>query len=64
MAVEKNFRCDLCGEILRRDTVKVIRVGTLEDRPDAGERLDVGPECEGRPITELLAKYAELRHGG
>lgn len=63
MAVEKQFRCDLCGEIMRKDSVRVIRVGTLEDRPDAGERIDVGPECEGRPVSDLIAKYAELRHG-
>lgn len=63
MAVEKVFRCDLGGEVMRKDSVKVIRVGTLEDRPDAGERIDVCPDCESRPIADLIAKYSELRHG-
>lgn len=63
MAVEKQFKCDLCGEFIRKDTLLVVRVGTLEDRPDAGERLDVGPECQDRPLQDLFAKYADLRHG-
>lgn len=63
MSVDKKFRCDLCGEYLRKDTVKVIRIGTLEDRPDGAERFDIGPECESRPITDLIARFAEERHG-
>lgn len=63
MAVEKNFRCDLCREVIRKDQVKVMRVETLEDRPDGCERLDIGPCCEARPIADLLARYAEERHG-
>ena len=63
MAVEKNFKCDLCGEFLRKDTVRVLRVGTLSDRPEDGERFDVGPECEQRPLADLIALFARERHG-
>lgn len=63
MVAEKRWKCDLCGEFIRKDTVKVIRIGTLEDRPEDGERFDIGPECEQRPIADLIARYAEVRHG-
>jgi hypothetical protein len=63
MAVEKVYKCDLCGEFVQHHDLKVIRVGLLEDRPEDAERLDIGPECHSRLIGELVAKYAELRHG-
>lgn len=56
MAVEKVYKCDLCGEYVHKQNVAVVRVGTIEDRPEACTRLEVGPECADRPVRELLAK--------
>jgi hypothetical protein len=61
MAVEKSFKCDVCGEFIRRDQVAVVRVGTLEDRPEACDRLDVGPCCHARPVSDLLAAWRRVR---
>jgi hypothetical protein len=66
MAVKRitEYRCDLCGEYIAESEVTVVRVGTLEDRPEACERFEVGPECAARPVNELLARFQEVRGGG
>jgi hypothetical protein len=66
MAVERKveYRCDLCGEYTAADAVKVVRVGELDDRPEACERFEVGPECASRPVRELLTRFEEARYGG
>lgn len=61
MAVEKVFRCDLCGEYVAAADVRVLRVGTTADRPEACDRVDTGPECDSRPIGDALANAAAFR---
>ena len=58
MAVEREvrYRCDGCGEYVARDTVTVVRVGTPDDRPEDCERLDIGHECLGRTLRQILAR--------
>lgn len=47
MAVVKSMRCDVCGAEVDRLAARIMRVGTVEDRPEACTRLDIGPECYG-----------------
>lgn len=58
MAVEREvrYRCDSCGEYVAREQVIVLRVGMVEDRPEDCERIDIGPECLGRPVRQILAR--------
>jgi hypothetical protein len=64
MAVEKVYRCDLCGKSVPRDLLRVARVGTPDDRPEDCERIDIGPECGGRPVEDMIAAYEKLRADG
>ncbi len=64
MAVEKVYKCDLCGTAVPRSELVVARVGTPDDRPEDCERIDLGPECASRPIAGLIAKYKEMVSGG
>jgi hypothetical protein len=59
VAVEKVYKCDLCGEFTARETLMVVRVGMPDDRPEDAERIDVGPECRGRLVGELLTVYED-----
>jgi len=63
MAVEKVYKCDLCGELVPRGQLTVIRAGTPDDRPEDATRVDAGPECHGRPIADLLATARDLAGG-
>jgi hypothetical protein len=61
VAVEKMFRDDVTGEMIAKGDVIVIRIGTLADRPDACDRLDIGPAAHDYPIADLIAKWREIR---
>lgn len=61
MAVEKVFRCDVTGEMVAKDDVIVVRVGTLADRPDGCDRLDIGPAAHDYPIADLIAVWRKVR---
>ena len=61
MAVEKVWKCDLCGEFVHKDLLRRVAVRTVEDRPDAADWVDIGPECHQRPVSELLVLAAEQR---
>ena len=61
MAVEKVWKCDLCGEFVSTNALRRVGVRTVEDRPDAADWVDIGPECHGRPLSELLTIAAEQR---
>lgn len=60
MAVRRTvqYTCDGCGEFAAEDKITVVRVGTIEDRPEDCERLDIGPECMTRPLQEILRGHA------
>jgi hypothetical protein len=61
VAVEKVYKCDLCGEFVHKDAVRVARVGVLADRPEDCDRVDTGPCCWGRPIADLVSYAAGER---
>jgi hypothetical protein len=65
MAVEREvrYRCDLCGEYVEKEHVQVMRVGRLDDRPEDCDRLDIGPECEGRPVRDAFRRGVRMRNG-
>lgn len=54
MAVEKAYRCDLCGELVHRDALRRLGIRTMDDRPEDADNVDVGPCCYGKPITDAL----------
>lgn len=61
MAVEKVYKCDLCGEHVARDALRRLSVRTLDDRPEDGDNVDVGPECRGQPVGYVIDHGTELR---
>ena len=61
MAVEKVYRCDLCGEYVTRDALKRAGVRGLDDRPEDADTVDIGPCCHTRPVADLLIHAAQLR---
>jgi len=61
MAVVKEFRSDLSGELIARDDVIVVRVGTTADRPDACDRLDISPADQHHTIGQLLTVWQRIR---
>ena len=50
------YKCDSCGEYAAKENLTVLRVGTVEDRPEDCERLDIGQECLDRPLRQVLAR--------
>lgn len=68
MAVEKVFKCDLCGEFVTKDELATVRVGLREWRPEDYVVVDVGRCCAGRPIADLIAhaqaqpEWTEVMH--
>ena len=58
MAVEKAYKCDLCGEFCKRSEFRRIAVRTADDRPDGATWVDIGPECHGRPVSEVITQAA------
>lgn len=58
MAIEKHYKCDLCGEYAHKDAIRRLGVRTWSDRPEAAEVIDVGPCCCARPILEILSAAA------
>ena len=61
MAVEKIWKCDLCGEFTPAGTLRRVAVRLISDRPDGADWVDVGEECHGKLIGDLLAVAAEER---
>jgi hypothetical protein len=61
MAVEKVYKCDLCGEFVPRDALRRLGVRTLDDRPEDADQVDVGPCCHSRPVSDVILHGAELR---
>lgn len=61
MAVEKVYRCDLCGEFVDRKELKRLGVRGLDDRPEDSDTVDVGPCCGEKPVLDVIAHGAELR---
>lgn len=61
MAVEKVYRCDLCGEFVERGELKRLGVRGLDDRPEDADNVDVGPCCGEKPIVDVIAHGTELR---
>ncbi len=61
MAVERAYKCDLCGEYVHRDALRRLGVRTLADRPEDADPVDVGPCCYGRPVSDVLEHAARLR---
>ena len=59
MAVEKVYKCDLCGEFVPKANLSTVRVGDRGMRDEDYETVDVGPECSERPVRELLAHAAD-----
>jgi hypothetical protein len=55
MAVEKVYRCDLCGEFVQRAQLARLGVRGLDDRPEDADLVDVGPCCTGKPVSDVLA---------
>ena len=62
MAVVKEFRSDLSGELIAKDDVIVVRIGTTADRPDACDRIDISPDDRDYTIGHLIDNWRELRH--
>lgn len=58
MAVEKVYKCDLCGEYAGKDTVRTVRVGDRGMRVEDYVPVDVCGACEARPIGSLAAHVA------
>ena len=52
------YKCDACGEYVSQQDVTVVRVGTVDDRPEDCERLDIGGACMSLPLTEILRRPA------
>lgn len=63
MALEKVYRCDLCGEYTDMKKSSVLRVGKRDWRPEDYVGLDVGPCCAGKPVSDMLAVAAERDAG-
>ena len=66
MAVEKVWKCDLCGEFVHPDAVRRLAVRKVSDRPEDADNVDVGPECYSKPVGDVLIlagdKRAEAGH--
>jgi hypothetical protein len=60
VAVEKVYKCDLCGTAAQRGELAVARVGTADDRPEDAQRVDIGPCCHQRPVSDMLATARDL----
>lgn len=61
MAIERVYKCDLCGEFVAKPDVRRIGVRITEDRPDNADWLEVGPCCRKRELGDLLDKAEEQR---
>jgi len=61
MAIEKVYKCDLCGEFITKFEVRRVGVRIIEDRPDNADWLEVGSCCYERRLGDLMDKAAEQR---
>ena len=63
MAVEKVYKCDLCGEFADLRQSSVLRAGKRDWRPEDCVVIDIGPCCAGKPVSDVLAVAAERDAG-
>lgn len=63
MALEKVYKCDLCGEFTDKNKSSVLRVGKRDWRPEDCVVLDIGPCCTEKPVSDVLAVAAERDAG-
>jgi hypothetical protein len=61
VAVEKVYRCDLCGEMVARDQLVRLGVRRLDDRPEDADMVEVGPCCGQRLVLDVIAHGEGLR---
>jgi hypothetical protein len=61
VAVEKVYRCDLCGEMVERGQLVRLGVRKLDDRPEDADVVEVGPCCGQRPVLDVIAHGEGLR---
>jgi len=61
MAVEKVYKCDLCGEFVQRDELVRFGVRWLADRPEDADTVEVGPCCGERPVIDVIAHAKRVR---
>jgi hypothetical protein len=54
MAVEKAYRCDVCGELRKPEDLTRHGIRHLDERPEDAENVDVCRDCaRGRFISDL-----------
>jgi hypothetical protein len=61
MAVEKVYKCDLCGEFVPKDALRRLGVRALADRVEDTDWVDVGPECHGATVLAVFDHAERLR---
>jgi hypothetical protein len=61
MSIDKVFRCDIGGEIRKRDELMRLGVRTMDDRPEDADNVDVCAEHAARTIAEALEVAAAMR---
>ena len=61
MAVEKVYKCDLCGEFVQRGELMRLGVRKMDDRPEDADLVDVGPCCGERPVIGVIAHAKRTR---
>jgi hypothetical protein len=61
VAVEKVYRCDLCGEQVERGELVRLGVRKLDDRPEDADVVEAGPCCGQRPVLDVIALATRVR---
>lgn len=55
MGIEKVYTCDLCEESTAKGQLVTLRVGLRDWRLEDYVPVDVGPNCQSRPASEVIA---------
>ena len=55
MSVRSEWACDLCGQDCHIDAIRAFYGASCV-------RVDVGPCCYSRPITDLIEQFAKTGH--
>jgi hypothetical protein len=61
MGVRKVYGCDLCGQERDRGDLTRLGVRGLDDRPEDADNVDVGPCCQDKPVSDVLAIARDAR---